>query len=1626
MCTLCNTFPSLPEKVLSRDKYIDLIDDQFNNHKILCIESNEGVGITTLIAMFAQRHAESCVSYFFDNGMTMLNSHSDFEKSMLKQLSYYARKGDSVQEKIDRANALMFRTMRLARSRKGFLYFAIDGLERIPSESVDGYRKLLVQWMNCENARFLFSGNRDTIASIFTDIKDVYQTNQLLPFDKMELKDLLFQSSISVTEDQLKMFHHLTGGIASKVQMLLDHLKEDDDFTYVEELYKHNVNDLYEYVWENANQTECPKSNIVFAILSLSGLLLKEDLLCNIVGISKTELENILETHKEILEVRDGIIYFRNKGFKNYVGKKLKSLNGEVELLLINMYESLDVEDTFSYLPSLYKKSNKKSELVKYLTSDNVQHFLEKERSQAALNEQCEYGYAACLKTETQASDYFRFAINRSASREIEKNELTDSEIEALIAIGEEESAFALVQDIYLKEEKLKCLLIIARNAKHMSDSLQKEILSQIKALVQSIRFEHIPDKAIELAKLMLPVDFVEALTIIDSVSNLQKDKTRIDRLYTALSLSFNTEGDEKENIAKADLLSTKIEDSDLRKMAKSMKSIMADCSVDELLSEIEKLPNSSSRLYFLQFWIPDHCDIDNIGKIVCYAVNLVMQNSDASVPKVSLLKKYCAPLPKMHASEITEVISMMDAFTDSIKFPTLDYVDLQLILIQAQFTYDKEAAGDRLINLYIEIDEYADKSLTVKCKAKVLSRYDSLGDKKITESYLQTPLTIQNEIVEEVKKLFKENAFHLRIVDVAIKELVCDYRSFIDDVVPLMNTEERQSRAYMIALNEYVNRTDVSKMDWTFVNKLFKMVSYNPMELDRIIIRLVRKIVFAEVNHDIALEAIKKNYHRILEIEESDRKCYSLSILYVWLKKHFPSEDLCSNVKEQLDASWDAIIIPIQKIEIGYKIAKVLSDIPMKEEARAYVEKSKSERKSLIVSSYSCMSAFQESLSHYIHSLGILVRAGLYKDSDFAELENILVYNDDEGDTMIAWARIALEFNISGNTEKFKEIVTKYLSKDINKFPKFYRRYVFYHISPALFLAENDYYFSKLDKYDKYFSNMCIENVANYICNKYPYPGCSETRRIASNRAMEYDDFMGLIKLMRHSHDDSFIFDKIETVASGIIANESKVSKDQRNYLFGELEKLVNEKLPLNGGIKHEGYKIACLATIKRYKNPSVNDWSAEKKKIEAITNEADKAFLYAHIAHCASKTDVRLAFIEEAVKISKAMTSFYDRMNRLDMCLSESFDITSGQKSKSLARETMQLLLTDKNGDFNDLQNYVDHVRELDAVVADEMLEMIDKDPARISYRNKLKANKIKNNKLLSAKKDLNKISTLSNEEQIQFFERQLEELVKGRYTAKDISNTISVLNKIYENPITDTSNAIVYFMENAYNKHKLNNLYSDLLRSIYSTWLCNLKIVMAIAAGTQDRLDKVNRIMSRKHDGNGMIIRGGEEERAHEILKTWIKNNPSSQLRICDAYIKTEDFSLLKSFFDIIPELQISILTHKQQYENLDVFQKAWNRISSELTGSISIKTVCYKDETGKSPIHDRWWVLLNDETGEKVGIRLPSINGLGHRVSEISNMDENAIHDFNNVWSDFYFDNIKWENGRKLIYDDIVIK
>lgn len=1626
MCSFSDTFPSLPKEMVSRELYVNLLEQQFDNNRVLCVSGEEGVGVTTVLATFALRHANECVTYFNNDSSDYHIDLNDLEQSFAKQLSFYISSQRRSNE-IESLTSLMFRTLRKSRKQGKPLYFVLDGFSNIPSEIKEAIKVLLSSWFGNSHARFLFSGKSDDVKEMLPNGISIAQSNTVLPFQNAEIKDYLCRIIPNVSDDEIDLISRFSNGNAEKIHIIMEKFSLKGSLDFLSDMYLHNVQDLFEEEWDRIIKIGDKKLLLGIGLLVYSEYPLNENVFTVLLG-TEIDFVNKIQDVCPYFVINNSILNISSISLKKYLRKRLLFLKGEVEILLIGLLEKeTNIENSFRYLPSLYRSNNKRTELVTYLSSEKVQQFLEDKKSQAALNEQCEYGFNACTDYDSQAGELFRFALNRSSSREIEKNELSDSEIEALIAIGEEESAYALAQKVFLLEERLKCLLIIARSNTHMTDAMQKELKEQICLLANSIDFEHIPDKAMELAKLMLPIDFVTALTIIDKIGKQKKDKLQLDKLYATLSLSYNAEGEgNAEDMSKIDIINTRIEDDGIKKMANAMKYIMKDCTPDELLLEIEKLPTTSSRLYFLQFWIPDHTKNEGIERVVRYAVKLVIETANINIPKVSLLANYCKPLSHISDEGIEEIVAQIDAVVSSIKYPTLDYVDLQLLLVQALAKYDNNKAEERLMSLYFDITKIEDMSLVIHCKSKILGKFDELGNRADVEKWLMPSFELQKELTNDILDQFNKTAYHLKVVEITIKELICSYPSLIDDVVCKMNTAERRCKAYLLALNEYITQTKIENIDWNFFQKLYDKITFDKTDLEKPLIRLVRKISNYKGEKTVLLQQIKKQYSKLNEIEMANPKCYVLSLLYVWFRANFPEDSFGKRIKNDLDRTWDSISVPLLKVETGYQIAKQLSNISLKEEAREYINKTAEERKHQLLSTFSCMTAYQESLSLYIHSLGILIRSSLCRDADLKQLELFLNYDDSKGDAMVAWSRIALEFLLAKDKNKFNEIITAHVSLSLDEFSPYYKKYVFYSISPALFYMGDQLFFSKLSSFDEWFRNICLDNIAQFIRTKYPYSGYNDSKEEGVNTLLEYDDYEKLLKLIENSTDEFFIFNQTQIISHGLKDNTgNKVSREQISFLFSWLEKLIENKLPTKNGIQHNGYLIACRAIINGCKPNSSYSWKSLKNEISTIPNVADRAFLYSHVSHYVKKIEDKSQFMDLALVETDSLSSAFDRINRYDMCLQEAF-ISLPSKSRAIAKKAMESMLADKNGSFNDIQKMIDYVRDHDEQLADVIIDMVDKDPARSAFKRKLRLHQASRARIQSAKENISKVLELNNEEQMIFFEKQLEILIKRRKVYRNVENTSAILRTVYKHPISDTFNAILYFMENLYYKHSQNQRHASLIRKVHESILFNLKIVLAIASGTKERMERVNRIMSEANDSSSLFVRVGEYNRGFEILKEWYKKYPYGMLRIIDPYFHADDMPIIKSFFDENNDLSVSILTHLQDYPDISVFQKGWNQVSADMTGSIRINTVCFDDDKSRCPIHDRWWVLYDSEENVYVGLRLESPSGFGKRDSEISEMNKSAIDNFNKLWTDYVLNCIRKVGERRLNYDNIKLK
>ena len=1637
------TKPHIRERLISREQYLEFLEGQLEENKVLCVQGVEGVGVTTMLALFAKRHGSRCASYF-NNGWSryLLNPKAIVSslQSQLELTSSNTEDGDNEKN----LTTWVYRLNKMTRGKDCYFYFVFDGFDNLPAVFVDGIKSVLTPLFSVSNARFVFSGDAKNLKQLLPEGIVLKQTNELFKFQENDVDGYLRGVDSNMKAEDISIFYNLSKKGNARLLTILTEKLQKYGIQKIRDFYQYGVDDFYaeDYEWIEAQERIAQQ---LMALLAFCEIPMNRQMVRKTLNLSDDDVNSLLTLCGDyVCETDEDAIVLKIDDFKKYLRERMSGLKNDIELLLIDVIEkSTDMGEQFVYLPALYKHVKDNKQLVDYLTSENVQHYLVTQQSQAALNVQCEYGYNACTDFETQAAAYFRFAINRSVSRELEKNELSDTEIEALIAIGDDEKAYRLTQSVFLVEERLKCLLIIAQYGQHLSESMREEIEQQIDVLTTSINFEYIPDKALELAKLMLPVKMEKALEIIDRVAKVTKDRQQIDRLYTAISISFNNEGKADDNMAqRADIANSKIEDDGLRKMASVMRTIMKKSTAAQVVAKMKELP-ASSQLYFLRFWIPDHKDLDDIGEAVEYAVRLVIDTSLIIMPKVTLLKMYCKPLPKMNEEQVRKVVSLIDAVVANIKFPTVEYVKLQIQVVSALVKIDKADAKNRMEDLYLEIDDLKDKALQAHCKALLLRNYEKLGDK--IEDWVMSGNELKKDILNDIFDVLKNSAYHLKVVEGPIAALVCTEEDFVKVVIENMNTIERQSRAYLQAALEYVWQKDVKCLDWSYFVRLFNQISYDTTDKYKPVLELVNKVTEVKDGDKSLLKKVYKYYPKLKQVEQADVMCYILSILYVWLSKYYAGIDLVEDtanadnvngfkamVKADLERAWNQISVPSMKVDTGYQIAKVLSKISMKNEANEYIAKATNVRKNQWLSSVSCLTAYTMSFGLYAHSLGILIRSGLCKDEDIEEFKKLMDYDGNDVDSIILWSRVALEFYGVNDIKRFNGIMNRFVSKASEKdFSDWDQKRMLYHIAPAMYLNSKALFYSRLKKYDDCLWNACIEHTARYIQTKYPYSEYTGNSEIEVQVALEKSDYDKLLDLMRHTKDDGFIFALTDTMTKAIKQNlGNKLTREMQRALWSEMIDVVKDQLPMTGGIQHDGYKIACLAMINGSKPGGKLIADQIKQEIEAIGNRADQAFLYAHVACYMPNTAQRSEFIELALQKAEGLDYTFDKFNRFSQCMQDSF-IAAKSKVREIGKKVMDSLKSDGNGLYSDYQRLLDLVRDHDEQLADTMLEMVDDDPARVQYKKRLRLRMQSNRKIEAAKNDLMQVSRLNNDEQVRFFKKQMEYLVKNKTVARDFDTTQSVLKQVYLHPITDTQDAVLYFMENLYRKNQTNKKHHTLLREMHQAIIDNLKIVLAIASGTKEKLERVDRIMSERRDENSDFVHIGEGDKWVKRILDWYKEHPYDVLHIIDPYFHAEDLYIVKMLMDVNNKLNCSILTCKDvdahRDDSLsDVFQNGWNRWASELPGRIEVKSCCYRQDKKKTPFHDRWWVLQDPESDEAVGLRMASISTMGNRIAEVSEMNDDDIVSANKLWIRFFQNMVSKVEGRDLDYDEAKLR
>lgn len=1626
MTYFSGTFPGEVEHELWRDIHLSLCEDKLYENTVVCLTGEEGVGMTTFLSQFARKHHDHCVSYFY-NGFDRIQLDSEvMEGDITRQLYWYANRCNCPYE-VKHVNDVYTGVLRQLRQSKGdVMYFVFDGFSDIPSEYKENICKLIekLQW---EKAHFLLSGKKEEICDLFKQTRKWSISEvTLLRFSEADTYDYFSRSNPELSKEQLYQLYKISRGNARRMNDLRTKYLCNDR---MEELMKADIDansDLNQEDFDRICRDSDPSVIPLFALLAYAEFEFDAGFAAKVLEISPDNVKALAEHYSDYIHVKDnGIVCLRSVGFRKYLCERLQQHKRDVELRQIRVLEGMKVGEGYAMaLPSLYKSAGLNDSLIKYLNADNVQTILAEGHSQAVLNVQCRFGYEACATFPTKhLTSWFRYSLNKSASREIERNELWDHEISALMAIGQYAKALALAHSVYLSEERLKCYLIIARKPNRLSFDDQAVLKDNIRQLVEEIRFEDIPEKSMELAKLLLPIDYKAAIGIVDRINKAHQEDINTDKVFSQFSLFEPIDPEEDE--ARRDLARSHIQDTGLREFIDATENLFKKDDVDTFLDELKRLPNYAQQLCLLRYWLPAHKDKDDIGKAVLEALRLIVADSDTEMPKARELNDVVGLMSTMTKQQMEAGLRYINSLGDTIMRPTPDYVDAMLTVIEGCRSVLPERSQTLLEALYVFVDDMKDDGMWLTCTAKLLGHFDRLGDAAMVGKTIGTKDQLRNELKEKACQLFLATAYHMKIVEGPIAALVCTEPDLIETLITQMNTAERRSRAYSYAAEQYLVHVEPDKLDLNYFFHLLTKAEIKRDDCDKPLNLLTNKLLTSEkYKHEALLPFVKTHIRFIDRLEDIWLQCTICMRLYRWADRHFPDDPFVDDLKGRMLSWWEAINQRQDKIEIGFHIAKILAK-RSKDEAERMIARCSELRHQGLLTSSSCVNAFYNCHSLYVHSLITLISRGLCDDHTlqaFKDDEDNLV---SESERACMWGKIALAYHLAGNEDMFKSVGDQFLPTDYRRFAPDEQKWLIYHISPTLYLRGQLKFFTLLDGYDDVFRNACLKRVCVFVITKKLDVMELDIRNIYE---LTYSDFIDLNTLMEHMTDDNELLQIVEVMARSLKTTNRKqepLSTQQKKSVIDTTKAIVDKKLPAPGGISHDGYKIACQAILEY----ALNSFPSSQKtvwneRLETVGNKADRAFLYFFIAPFFNKHADKEEFLRRGIEVIRDVHFAFDRLCRFDMAFTECAINNLGVLMPGVAEEAFLCLKTD--GTEEQYEGLLDTIHQYKPELAESIMVKLDQDPARVYNKRKLLNHLESVKRLEKARKDITAMSGLDLDEQRRFFEERLKNLRNGKGQVLSVEEVYALtIGHLYSNTLTDAMPAVQYLLETVSLRQKMNKNCKDLLLSMHQAIRYNLRMVLSLATDTKDRMEQVNTMFGSNPAAPDGFIGLGEYQKALDYLLRWYQECGYGELTVIDPHFKPSDLPVIKQLTDENNDLIIRVLAHKGKY-NVEDYTTEWRKVSAGVKTPIHVMLVSYVGKSDDGPLHDRYWICVDDENDKRLGISLNSLSGLGQKESCILAIDDTTALYALHTYSRYAIRKIKRVEEMELEYEDFTLE
>jgi hypothetical protein len=971
-------------------------------------------------------------------------------------------------------------------------------------------------------------------------------------------------------------------------------------------------------------------------------------------------------------------------------------------------------------------------------------------------------------------------------------------------------------------------------------------------------------------------------------------------------------------------------------------------------------------------------------------------------------LRQFAEPLRAIKDDAVFRLIERFDLLiVTAIKKPAEELIRLELILATIEARKSIEKANQRLLNAYVGLKNISE--LDSRCYAQVRLLIS------IPDIDYSDPLGISEEISKELHQdyndLLCKSADHFTIAHKILGALT-NYNPVIAiDFADKLNTAERRDEAFGVILRIYTDR-EPTKIDLIFVEETLKRI-VNKSNRDVIFVKILKRA--SEKDWFNIIPQTKKMISEIPNLLNPVDRCFAFAYVLHMLAGSKEIKTF-NNKFDKLIESWELVDREWQRVDIGYQIIAILAN-RAQDKARVLLDLITKEKDAKIL-------ANQNISNLYIQTIRLCLRtfSDVLKEKDYlAHRKKLIVAIQRIPSIEIRCqllADLALRHFLGGKEQEFKLLVQEHIINTLDYCREHnlddVRKKIIIKIAPCLYEFERELLKAELDQLEYSNKDIALRKVVKYILSNRSLSDPVDLDKLAEARTIDFKEALKVCEILKLMEVDNSIYISISALVNMLIKPDPKdrehdkciIPEKQALTIAKNLSSVVMNLPETPQNIKHDGYKLVCLANIAKLRSFSISRasdawnsvaplWSDLSSKARDIPNLADKILVMIWVGEIMFKSDPNLgkSLLEDAGKLINDIPTIIDRGSRLQGLASAWKSIKDENAAKYFLKEAMTIL-QDWNWDRDRDQLtgvILQQAHSLDPEFAASLTSLVDNPYIENEMESFLKVRDL----CSRPEKDNEKIDNLN----------ELIE-IRGRASANLLVNTCSGKQEIVReekiaNWVQDAFNGRfndAYFTNAWFIQNSLSTTSQKsgpTLTELFMGLLDNLQVIFL---ATQVLFGVENRDVQFKYpelpDGLQLFPYSSTDE-ALKGLIAWIDSNVSKYIKIYDPYFKPVDMKVITS---IPKDVHVHILTLRKSQVDLrddEKVKEEYERIVTSLFGESFPEIHVYifgTKSTGDGPFHDRYYIA-NGNKGIQIGT---SVGGLGNKDSAIREMlpDETA--------------------------------